>query len=61
MHVELVATKHNMLNLHQDDLKIPKGYSESAYLRTDNTMAKRKKYKRTNTDLQNRHIKLKIE
>jgi len=28
--------------------------------RTDNTMAKRKKYKRAN-DLQNIHIKLKIE
>ena len=29
--------------------------------RSDNTMAKRKKYKRTNNDLQNMHIKLKIE
>jgi hypothetical protein len=29
--------------------------------RTDNTMAKRKKGKRTNNDLQNIHIKLKIE
>jgi hypothetical protein len=29
--------------------------------RTDNTMAKRKKNKRTNNELQNRHIKLKIE
>ena len=28
--------------------------------RTDNTMAKRKKYKMTNIDLQNIHIKLKI-
>ena len=36
--------------------------SESVYRRkTDNTMAKRKKYKRTNNDLQNIHIKLKIE
>jgi len=35
--------------------------SESVYRRkTDNTMAKRKKYKRTNNDLQNIHIKLKI-
>jgi hypothetical protein len=43
-------------------LKIPKGQSESVYRRTtDNTMAKRKKYKRTNNDLQNMHIKLKIE
>jgi hypothetical protein len=29
--------------------------------KTDNTMAKRTKYKRTNNDLQNIHIKLKIE
>ena len=43
-------------------LKIPKGKSESVYQRrTDNTMAKRKKYKRTNNDLQNIHTKLKIE
>jgi hypothetical protein len=43
-------------------LKIPKGQSESVYRRrTDNTKAKRKKYKRTNNDLQNIHIKLKIE
>jgi len=34
--------------------KIPKGQSESVYRRrTDNTMAKRKKYKRTNNDQQN--------
>ena len=33
-------------------LKIPKGQSESVYRRrTNNTMAKRKKYKRTNNDL----------
>jgi len=35
-------------------LKIPKEQPESVYRRrTDNTMAKRKKYKRTNNDLQN--------
>jgi len=40
-------------------LKIPKGQSESVNRRrTDNTMAKRKK---TSNDLQNIHIKLKIE
>ena len=42
-------------------LKIPKVYS--GYVnrrRTDNTMAK-KKYKKTNNDLQNIHIQLKIE
>ena len=40
-------------------LKISKGQSESIYRkRTDNTMAKRKI---TNNDLQNIHIKLKIE
>jgi hypothetical protein len=42
----------------QKSFKIPKGYSESVYRRTDNT---KKKYKRTNNDLQNIHIKLKIE
>ena len=43
-------------------MKIPKGQSETVYRRrTDNTMAKRKKYKRTNNDRQNIHIKLKIE
>ena len=43
-------------------LKIPKGQSESVYRRrTDNTMTKRKKYKRTNNDQQNIHIKLTIE
>jgi hypothetical protein len=37
-------------------LKIPKGKSESVYRRRiDNTMAKRKKYQRTNNDLQNIH------
>ena len=38
-----------------------KRYSESVKRRTDNKMAKRKKDKRTNNDLHNIHIKLKIE
>jgi len=43
-------------------LKIPKGYSEAInQRRTDNTMAKKKKYKRTNNNLQNITQKLKIE
>jgi len=43
----------------EKSLKIPKGQSESVNRRrTDNTMAKRK---RTNNDLQNIHIKLKIK
>ena len=33
-------------------LKIPKGQSESVYRRTDNTIVKKKKYKRTNNDQQ---------
>jgi len=55
------------LNFHsrKKSLKyIPKGQSESVYrTRTDNTMVngKQKKVKRTNNDLQNIHIKLKIE
>jgi len=40
-------------------LKISKGQSESLYQRTDN--GQRKKYKRSNNDLQNIHINLKIE
>jgi len=44
----------------KEELKIPKRQSEFVYRRTDNTMAK-KKYKRTNNDLKNIHIKLKIE
>jgi hypothetical protein len=34
-------------------LKIPKGQYESVYWRIENTMAKRKKYRRINNDLQN--------
>ena len=37
----------------KNSLKIPKGLSESVYRRTDNTMAKRKKYERANNDKQN--------
>ena len=58
------AKKDRLCNGQQDKkrLKIPKGQSETVYRRrTDNTMAKRKKYKRTNNDQQNIHIKLKIE
>ena len=36
-----------------NSLKIPMGYSEAVISRTDNTMAKTKKCKRTNNDLQN--------
>jgi len=43
-------------------LRYQRGKSESVYQRrTDNIMAKRGKYKRTNNDLQNIQIKLKIE
>ena len=42
----------------QKDLKI----SESVYRkRTDNTIAKKKKFNKTNNDVQNIHLKLKIE
>ena len=40
-------------------LNIPKEQSEAVNRRADNTMAKRKREKKTNNDLQN--IKLKIE
>jgi hypothetical protein len=42
-------------------IKIPKGQSESVYRRTDNTMSKRKMYKRKNNERQNIHMKLKFE
>ena len=51
-----------LFDIFKKSLKMPKGQSESVYLRrTDNTMAKKKNYKRTNSDLQNIHIILKIE
>ena len=49
------------LKARKKSLKISKGQSETVHRRRDNTMAKRKKYKRTNNDQQNKHIKLKIE
>ena len=52
----------NSVKVNKKNLKIPKEQSESVYRRrTDNTMAKRKSTKGTNNDLQNIHIKLKIE
>jgi hypothetical protein len=39
------------IELCEKSLKIPKRQSESINRRTDNTMAKRKKYKRTNNDI----------
>ena len=42
-------------------LMIPKGQPKFVYQITDNTMTKRKKYKRKNNDLQNIHTKLKVE
>jgi len=43
-------------------LKLPKGQLKSVNRRrTDNTIAKRKRTKRTNNDLQSIHIKLKIQ
>jgi hypothetical protein len=50
------------LNEIKKSLKISKGKSESVNRRrTDNTMGKIKKDKRTNNDLQSIHIKLKIQ
>ena len=46
--------------VHKKRLKIPKGYSESVYRRRTEQNGQKKKYKRTNNDLQNIHIKLKI-
>jgi len=51
----------SILYLYKKYVQIPMGYSESLIRRTDNTMAKRKRTKRTNNNLQNTHIKLNIE
>jgi hypothetical protein len=52
MNDKLCVTWENIYK--KESLKIPKGKSESVSRRsTDNTMAKRKKYKRTNNDVQN--------
>jgi hypothetical protein len=54
----ILSEPFNAGHNHKKSLKIPKGYSESVNRRrTDNAIAKRKKYKRTNNDLQNIHIK----
>jgi hypothetical protein len=56
------SVTQNSAMVNKKSLKIPKEQSESVYRRrTDNTMDKRKSTKRTNNDLQNIHIKLKIE
>ena len=55
----LFAVRLNFLQISKKSLKIPKAYLEPVNrIRTDNTMAKRKKYKITNNDLQNIRIKL---
>ena len=55
MRVSLYNNKNTKKNL-----KIRKAYSKAVNLRTDNTMAKRKKDKRTNNDVQNTTEKIKI-
>jgi hypothetical protein len=42
-------------------LKIPKGGNQNPYIKEQTTQWPKKKYKMTNNDLQNIHIKLKIE
>jgi hypothetical protein len=42
-----------------DDTCVPKGKSEAVNRRTENTIAKKKKNKRTNNDLQNTTLKTK--
>jgi hypothetical protein len=47
---------------HKEEFENTKGYSKFVYQRrTENTMDKKKELKRTNNDLLNIHIKLKIE
>ena len=56
MHIKICLCSLRYLNgilELKKSLKIPKGSSESIIQRTDNTMAIRKKDKKTNNDLQN--------
>jgi hypothetical protein len=48
--------------LYKKSLKIPKGGNQNPYIEEEQTTQwPKEKYKRTNNDLQNIHIKLKIE
>ena len=59
-HIKLNVYKRTMV--YKEEFEDTKGVIRIRISRrTDNTMAKRKKGKRTNNDLQNIHIKLKIE
>ena len=50
----------HFLNRNKKSLKIPKGQSEAVNKRTDNTMTKKKKDKKTNKIYKTLHGKLKI-
>ena len=51
-----------LFGIFKKSLKMPKGQSESVYRRrTDNHNGQKKKYQRTNNDVRNILIKLKIE
>ena len=57
----IILVLSTLLCYDMKSFKIPKGQSEYVYRRgTDNTMAK-ENVQRTNNDLQNIHIKLKIK
>ena len=58
-HIWLHHFKRDSVLCRKNGLKIPKGQSESVNRRTDNTMAKRNKDRRTNNDLQNIPYKIK--
>ena len=61
-YIELRTQIKNWATRTQEELEDTNGVIRIVYRRrTDNTMAKRKNYKRTNNDLQNIHIKLKID
>ena len=62
MNIGYVLPVNNVIHIFKEEFEDTKGtIIIRISKKNDKTMAKRKKYKRTNNDLQNIHIKLKIE
>ena len=62
MNVGYVLPVNNVIRVFKEEFQDTKGAIRIRISKkNDRTMAKRKKYKKTNNDLQNVHIKLKIE
>ena len=62
MDIGYVLPVNNVIRVFKEEFEDTKGAIRIRISKkNDRTMAKRKKYKKTNNDLQNVHIKLKIE